>query len=225
MAWIAKPSGAYSKLGAEQQQNIIMIYTQLKGAGYTDECVAGVLGNMQNESGLNPWRWQGDTYGTGRGYGLFQYTPASGYINNCKDLTGYSPNTSVSAIVEGATPEDGHSQVLAFIIDRLAKWVSLCWRDYWSTTAYPEQLAISRRIRQQYGANNALTQAQFSKIDNVADAAFAFLACFEGPASPAGYMNRINDAQDYYNYIKGITPPTPSQGKKLPLWMMAIRKL
>ena len=40
-----------------------------------------MMGNAYGESGWNPWRWQNDTYNVNNGYGLFQYTPASGYLN------------------------------------------------------------------------------------------------------------------------------------------------
>lgn len=58
--------------------------------GWTMEAVAGLLGNAQHESALNPGRWQSDKVGImSSGYGLTQWTPASKYINWCTEK-GYN---------------------------------------------------------------------------------------------------------------------------------------
>lgn len=60
---------------------------------WTDGAIAGMLANMQNESSVNPNRWEGDTpYGTtvgGRpgGYGLVQWTPYTNIINALKAMS------------------------------------------------------------------------------------------------------------------------------------------
>lgn len=58
--------------------------------GWSMNAIAGILGNMQAESGLNPGRWQSDNVGNySGGYGLVQWTPATNYTNWCT-ATGYS---------------------------------------------------------------------------------------------------------------------------------------
>ena len=58
--------------------NAFMVWQYFSALGFTPESIAGLLGNMQQESGINPGRWQG---GTGPGYGLVQWDPASNYMN------------------------------------------------------------------------------------------------------------------------------------------------
>lgn len=220
MAWYAKPSGAYARESDEAHNNIWEIYYLLTAAGYTVECVAGICGNMVSESGLNPWRWQNERVSESLGYGLFQYTPARDYLNKCTDLAGYSPNRSVTSITSGATPQDGKAQVEAFIIDRLAKWTVYVWRDYWSTSEYPALRQRCLRIRREYGNGTTLTQSQFSKIDDVDDAAFAFMACFEGPAAP-NFSSRQSNAQYIYTVLQGEPPEPPGpEPTSIPYWLL-----
>lgn len=45
--------------------------------------IAGILGNMELESTINPGRWQNDNIGVGPAVGLVQWDPFSKYINWC----------------------------------------------------------------------------------------------------------------------------------------------
>lgn len=55
---------------------------QLKSWGWSSEAIAGVLGNMETESTINPGIWQNlDSGNMSLGYGLVQWTPATKYIN------------------------------------------------------------------------------------------------------------------------------------------------
>jgi len=61
--------------------NAQYIMDYLTSRGWTKNAVAGMLGNMQSESNINPGIWQ--SLATGRtdlGYGLVQWTPATKYI-------------------------------------------------------------------------------------------------------------------------------------------------
>ena len=82
MTWHAKPSGGYSYTSAEGTDNIFEMAACFPA--WTDEAKAAAIANSVHEGGLNPWRWQGDSFGLSRGYGLFQFTPGSGYINFLK---------------------------------------------------------------------------------------------------------------------------------------------
>lgn len=64
--------------GDEMTGNAYMVYSFFSKLGFTYEAIAGLLGNMQAESGINPGRWQN---GHGPGYGLVQWDPASNYLN------------------------------------------------------------------------------------------------------------------------------------------------
>ena len=129
--WHVRTTGGFSVLSTEATDNSQEVANMLiNDYGWTLEAVAGALGNMQYEVGLNPWRWQGDniltmaqaqTSGTSNGYGLIGWTPARKYqFNNAtwngvvlfpnydqEAYPGYGPNWSdVSGNVN-----DGAAQV------------------------------------------------------------------------------------------------------------------
>ena len=209
MTWHAKPSGAYARNSTAGIDNIFEFRTQL--STWPVECVAGILGNVQAESGFNPWRWQGDRYGTSRGYGLFQYTPASDYLA----LSGATPNLSVTDVTTGATPQDANRQIQAFRTNELGKWVDRCWRKYWNddgtwdgTPLYPELWTERTRILNTWGHGNAISLAEFADITDIYDACFVFLACFDGPKVP-NIGARNTNAGKIYEILTGVTPPSP----------------
>lgn len=72
----------------QMQFNARYIYYYLISKGWTLNAIAGILGNMQHESAINPGRWQSDTVGSG-GYSLVQWTPYTKYTNWCSS-EGYS---------------------------------------------------------------------------------------------------------------------------------------
>lgn len=223
MSWHAKPSGGYGYSSVEGAENISEINGFFNGRGYTLEAQAGVIGNIIAESALNPWRWQSDTYNTGGGYGLFQYTPASGYLSGGRGVLGYAPNLSATSITSGAQASDGYCQLIVFADDMLGKWVGACWRDYWSASAYPALYQRRTNILNNYGNGSYLTMYQFSQIDDIGDATFAFLACFEGPLVP-NFTDRLNNANAVYSMLSGDTPddppgPGPISGK-FPPWLL-----
>lgn len=65
----------------EMQINALYISGKLQQAGWTVNAIAGVLGNIEVESTINPGIWQNlDEGNMSVGYGLVQWTPASKYI-------------------------------------------------------------------------------------------------------------------------------------------------
>lgn len=71
---------------AEMKVNAVYIYSALLAEGWTINAIAGMLGNMQAESSLNPGRWQSDDpFNLSLGFGLVQWTPSSKYTNWCAD--------------------------------------------------------------------------------------------------------------------------------------------
>lgn len=67
---------------SEMKVNAQYIMTYLLGKGWTKQAIAGMLGNMETESTINPGIWQSLQEGnTSGGYGLVQWTPATKYIN------------------------------------------------------------------------------------------------------------------------------------------------
>ena len=215
MAWSAKPSGGYTISSTEGTGNILEANGFLNSKGYQLEAQAGLLANVFWESALNPWRWQSDTYNTSNGYGLFQFTPASGYLNlSNQGIQGFAPNLSTSIQTQGASPSDGWAQLIVVDDDILGKWVPSCWRSYWSPT-YDNFLNLRQQVLDDYGNGSSITLAQFRNIgdgtgnfQDLAEATFAFLACFEGPAIP-NVTERTQTAQDIWAILSGDTPPEP----------------
>ena len=222
MSWQAKPSGPYSMGSTENNANTDEVWAILNSYGYTEEAAAGVLGNIQAESGNNPWRWQSDTVNTSAGYGMFQFTPASGYLS----LSGTMPNMSTSQATTGSSPDDGGRQVYAYASNELHKWVSSAWRPYWDRNTYATLYSKRNAWLTQFGNGSRITMSQFAQVTDVEAATFFHLACFEGPATP-NLATRYTYAQQFYNYISGSptpptppTPPIPPTGDGLPVWLM-----
>lgn len=223
MTWYAKPSGGYSINSTEGNANIFAMAACFPAASL--ESKAAIIGNSVHEGGLNPWRWQGDTYGRGRGYGLFQYTPASDYI----DLSFATPNLSTTTVTAGATPEDGETQCDVMATNYLGKWVSSCWRSYWDTGQYSELYAYRQEVLNAWGDGSSISLAQFFQCTDVDAATFIFLACFEGPRVP-NYGVRKSTAWTIYGILGGSpippTPPVPPDPpvSTLPPWLIAAMK-
>jgi hypothetical protein len=74
-----------NSLNMEQMKvNATYIAQSLLASGWSLNAIAGMLGNMQTESSINPGRWQSDRVGgdaSGHGYGLVQWTPYTKYTD------------------------------------------------------------------------------------------------------------------------------------------------
>lgn len=62
----------------EMENNVIILARFFKERNWTSESIAGMVGNMQTESTVNPGIWQNLTPYSG-GYGLVQWTPYTKY--------------------------------------------------------------------------------------------------------------------------------------------------
>lgn len=207
MSWHVKATGAYSIDSTEGTENAKMIVDVLTARGWTLNAICGVLGNIQNESGMNPWRWQSDVVRSTSespwehiGYGLLQYTPAGKYINTSQSLTGYGPNFSDKA----GLSTDGEAQLI--YMDEQ--------EGYYSTDSYP------------------LSYAEFkASTQSAGYLAEVWLYNYERPSASeaeSSKASRIADANTWYSKLTGYTPsptPTPtSKSHKLPVWMMVRRR-
>ncbi|MGX7202398.1 hypothetical protein BCR22_07415 [Enterococcus plantarum] len=67
-------------LTTEQEKNAWAIWSYFKARGWTEEAIAGMLGNMQSESGIVA---DIDELSGGGGYGLVQWTPKSKLVDWC----------------------------------------------------------------------------------------------------------------------------------------------
>lgn len=74
--WAVNEYGTIGTAGIEN--NALIIGGTLSNSGWSSSAIAGLLGNMQAESGINPGRWEGDEVGNlNAGFGLVQWTPAT----------------------------------------------------------------------------------------------------------------------------------------------------
>lgn len=213
MAWSAKPSGGYGMQSAQGTGNIYEMHYIMDNAGYSLEAQSAVVANCANESALNPWRWQSDTVNYSAGYGLFQFTPASDYFNNCTWVQNFAPNTATGYQTAGASPNDGDAQMYVLVNDVLGKWTPGCWRSYWQSDSYLWQMRDT--ILNTWGYGSGITQAQFATISDLECALFCFFACYEGPWYISDYYARVNDVYTAYNIISGAPYHRP-----LPLWLL-----
>lgn len=73
----------------EMQNNAVVQYVDMSAKGWTLNAIAGLLGNEQTESTINPGIWQNlDEGNYSLGYGLVQNTPATN-ITDWLDANGY----------------------------------------------------------------------------------------------------------------------------------------
>lgn len=118
----------------QMKVNAVYIYKAFKDKGWTLNAVAGMLGNMQRESTLNPGIWQNNDVGnTSGGYGLVQWTPATKYIN------WLFPGSDAS------TMDNNISRIL-YELENGLQWISteqypMSFEDFTTSTQRPEDLA------------------------------------------------------------------------------------
>ena len=75
---------------SQMQGNALEVYNFFSARGWTLNAIAGMLGNMERESNINPGLWQSLNYGNySGGYGLVQWTPATNYTD-WASANGYS---------------------------------------------------------------------------------------------------------------------------------------
>lgn len=182
--WHNKNTGAYARSSAEAQENVMMMVQVLAPLGWTINAIAALAGNQAYESGFNPWRWESDTVNTSRGYGLFQYTPATKYINSsiAAGYTGFQPNYPMGS----GGQDDGTAQLL-FMHNNVDG-------GYISTSSYP------------------LSMAQFRTSTQSPDyLASAWLYNYERPGDPsATEAGRRADALWWYDWL--VNHPWVSAG-------------
>lgn len=248
MAWVNKAIGGYSTGSGEARTNANKIVDLLQPYGFSLRSICAILGNIQGESGMNPWRWQGDrvqsvnSISSSVGYGLFQFTPPTKYINSTNYNqyygVGYAPNFSD----QPGGQYDGSAQIEFFNDGYYNTWiVAQSNYDYY----YTEFSLIGIDISTFYWT----TSAEFkSGAKNGVDMPLEYLTgafelCYERPRdiyAASGYEARCIYTTEWWSYFQN-EPPTPDPDpplppdpptppphystKKMPLWMMLRRYL
>lgn len=221
MSWNAKPSGAYSIDSTEALENMDMIYNILTDANMVDTpwaltAICGMLGNINAESGFNPWRWQSDSVTYGGGYGLVQFTPAKdtenpnrGYIDGFgTNYAGYAPNMSVTGETTGASAFDGQAQILAVDDNAGGKYTS-----YKRHCNYTDITSVN-------------TFDDYKQCEDLWVATVGWLFYYEAPEVKTYDVAKIRfqyaqKCWEHFTQDPPIPPqpPAPSRQRKLPLYM------
>lgn len=190
--WISRAGGLTQ---AEMENNANIVISTYRTMGYNDMTIAGILGNMQNESSVNPERVEA---GGGGGYGLVQWTPQSVLINHCNTL-GLSPYTS--------------GDVQLQVIDAELQKVSSV-NEWYTTHAFIDPYKPSGATDDMVG----ITGEQFktNSMNWTPDKlALMFMVGYERPSydpSTNHIDKRKADALRWYVYMGGFIPPQPPSG-------------
>lgn len=177
--------------------NAFMIWSILSNLGWTVEAVCGLLGNVQIESGVNPWRYQYDSIQSrssaqtwGGGYGLVQFTPCRKYQQDSRAMamTGYGPNYSDQT----GSNDDGTAQLR--FIDQYADYEP-------DLPSYP------------------MTYAEYKASTLSADyLAEVWFYNYER-GDPTSLQQRKDAALYWYSVLQG-TPPGPGPIGNVPYWLL-----
>lgn len=194
LTWISKDTYLNQ---AEMENNATIIINYYRTQGLDDRTIAGILGNMQAESTLSPIL---NERGGGGGYGLVQWTPKSDLINACSTL-GLSPYTSGDIQIQVVLQEiSGPSSV----------------RQWYTTSAFISNYYDSGATSDMIG----ITGDDF--LHNTMNwtpekLAIMFMAGYERPSYLPlvnHYLQRQLNARSWFNFMAGLTPPTPIYSKK-----------
>lgn len=132
LKWISKNNYLTEE---EMQNNAYVFYSIMWGYGFTLNAVAGMLGNFERESNINPGLWQNLDQGNySLGFGLAQWTPATNYTNWAKS--------------QGFEIDDGDGQCLWLDTqtEPSGQWIptpqyKISWSEFKKATGEPEYLA------------------------------------------------------------------------------------
>ena len=203
MPWHNKNTGAYGRESAEALDNARMGYSILAARGFTLEAFCAVWGNVEHESGYNPWRWQGDSvlpvgdprigYQNAHAYGLVQWDPAIKYIDGGASYSGYGPNYSDRQ----GSATDGTAQLN--FLDATA----VSSGQYFPNPNYNYQIS--------YENFKAATSPQYSME-------WLTRAWFHNYERGTWSGTRVTAAQYWYDTLSG-EPPAPQPGK-IPIWLL-----
>lgn len=193
MVWIGR-AGSLTQEEMINNADIVIDTYRLKG--FSDEVIASLLGNFQNESGINPLR---EEVGGGGGFGLIQWTPKKVLINHMATV-GLSPYT------------DGDNQTELVLLELspssgVNSWYSSApfIRPYYPSGATTEMIGVT--------GNDYLSNTKGFSIE---DLTTLYMVCRERPAYNPNINHiekRKKDALSWYEYMGG-KPPTPTPSKK-----------
>lgn len=119
---------------SQMEVNATYLYNALTSRGWSINAIAGILGNMQAESSINPGRWQGNNVGVGPAYGIVQWDPFTKY--------------TTWALNQGLDPSEMDSNLsrIDYEIANNLQWIptsqyNFSFQEFTTSTETPEYLA------------------------------------------------------------------------------------
>lgn len=156
----------------QMKVNARYIYGFLLAKGWSVNAIAGMLGNMQSESTINPGRWQNENVGNGPAYSIVQWDPFTKYTNWCAEKGYVDPSEMDVALMR-----------ILYELENNLQWIATSKYNY--------------------------SFQEFSTSDKTPyELGMAFLLNYERPADQ-NQTNRGTQAEFWYEYLTGETPPTP----------------
>lgn len=171
---------------SDMEVNAQYIYSWLSQVGgWTLNAVAGVLGNMQAESSINPGRWQSDNIGNmSGGYGLVQWTPASSYIDWCYKEFGSDSDPSMMDLQLNRILDELNNNYQYYKTDEYP----LTFKEFTTSNLSPYYLA--RAFGRNYERSYAILYGTEEEKENALN-------------------QRGRFAEAWYSYLSGNDPPDP----------------
>lgn len=192
----------------QQAINAKAIWQKLKAKGWTENAIAGLLGNTHVESSHNPGIWEGLNSGNmSRGYGLVQWTPASGLHD--------------WASGQGLSPVGIDTQLRAIDEDVLNGWIAtsnynITFSQFKTSTQTPEWLAqafllnFERPANQNQPARSTHARYWYNQLKGVGGATVtgnieALIKWFEDRRGKVRYsMSYLRTGPNYYDCSSAV---------------------
>lgn len=180
MSWIYTITSGNPGMTKAQQINNVDEFKNYFNGYMTDAAMAGILGNIQRESFINPGQQQiGSGGSTSSGYGFIQWTPASVLISWCnsRGLNWYDGDAQCYRIKCEGEKKDGAG-------------------GYW----------FGGKLN---GTRYNYSWSEFCQLTDYEEACKAYLAQRER-AGVSALDKRLEYASNWYNYLHGqVDPPDP----------------
>ena len=172
---------------SQMKLNAVYIFSYLTNKGWSPNAIAGILGNMQHESAINPGRWQSNKVGNmSGGYGLVQWTKASKYIDWCTSKGFADPSEMDNNLARIIWEVENNKQYIK------TSTYPLTFKQFIKSTESPYYLACA--FAWNYERSNTVLNGSES-------------------AKEALRQKRGGSANTWYEYLTGVVPTPPGENE------------
>lgn len=185
---------------SQMEVSALYVYSALTDKGWTPEAISGLLGNAQHESSINPGRWEGDSVGSGPGYGLVQWTPYTNYTDWCTSQGFSDPSEMDNAIARIIYELENGLQYYS------TDGYPLSFREFTKSTASPYELACAFAWNYERSAvvlwgTDAEKEALRKKRGGSAETWYTFLTGKEPTPPGSGGGSEQTKKRTGYNFV------------------------